>query len=107
MSRVLTKHMSNNVMRRSFSTVPAAAYLPTAQVTERVINIVKTIRSAPRTVEVSHHFVADMGFDSLIRKELATKLEEEFCVALAAKDADSLLSVKAAVDYFSAHPKAR
>ena len=98
--------MSNKVLR-SFSTVPAAAYLPTAQVTERIINIVKTVRSAPRTVEISHHFVADMGFDSLIRKELTTKLEEEFCVSLTAKDADSLLSVKAAVDYFSAHPKAR
>ena len=106
MTSRLTKQLSTNMMR-SFSTVPAAAYLPTAQVTERVINIVKSIRSAPRAVEISHHFVADMGFDSLIRKELSTKLEEEFCVTLAAKDADSLLSVKAAVDYFSAHPKAR
>jgi acyl carrier protein len=93
--------------KMQFSSVPAAAFLPKAVVTERVISVVKSIRSAPREVDIKNHFVADLGFDSMIRKELTTKLGEEFCVTIPAKDANSLLSVMDSVEYFAAHPKAR
>jgi acyl carrier protein len=96
--------------KMQFSSVPAAAFLPKAVVTERVISVVKSIRSAPsapREVDIKNHFVADLGFDSMIRKELTTKLGEEFCVTIPAKDSNSLLSVMDSVEYFAAHPKAR
>ena len=89
------------------ATVPAAAYLPTAVVTSRVIEVVKSVRSAPRSVEVGDHFVATYGFDSLVRKDLAAKLEAEFCVTVPPKDAENMLSVAEVVAYFAMHPKAR
>lgn len=95
------------VAKMQFSSVPAAAFLPKAVVTERVIGVVKSIRSAPQEVDITNHFVADLGFDSMIRKELTMKLGEEFCVSIPAKDADSLLSVMGTVEYFAAHPRAR
>jgi len=91
----------------SAASVPAAAFLPKAVVTARVIEVVKSVRSAPRTVEVGDHFVATYGFDSLIRKDLVAKLEAEFCVTVPSKDSDSLLSVTETVAYFAGHPKAR
>lgn len=87
--------------------VPAGSYLPADDVTNRVLNVVKSIKSTPRTISVESHFTVDLGFDSLLRKDVLSKLEEEFCVPVPAPTADSILSVHSAVKYFSSHPKAR
>lgn len=107
---VFTKMMRSSafkIVRCSMSSVPTAAYLDVQEVTERVTNVVKSIRSAPPTVDAGAYFVADLGFDSLIRKELNEKLADEFCVTVPAKDSELFISVASAIQYFSTHPKAR
>ena len=95
------------VVRSSkFSTAPDASFLASLDVTERVLNVVRQIRSTPPTLSANDHFVADLQFDSLIRKNLNVKLMEEFCLT-PAKGHEGFLSVRDAVAYFSQHPKAR
>ena len=102
--RSLARH---SLIRHSSTAVPKGCYLPAGEVTERVLNVVKTIRSVPPTLATDAKF-ADMGFDSMIRKELWTKFEDEFCVEVPPKDADTVfVSVAAVSKYFSSHPKAR
>jgi hypothetical protein len=89
-----------------FSTIPEAGYLPAAEVRDRIFNIVRTIPSAPEKLSEFDHFVANFGFDSLIRKSLNEKLMSEFCVANT-KAPQNFLSVPEAIKYFTTHPKAR
>ena len=93
------------MLRRGFSSV-AAGLLPAANVSSRVLNVVKNIRCVPPSVTAGAKF-SDLGLDSLYRKELNTKLEQEFCVEIAAKDADAFHSVEDVTKYFASHPKAR
>ena len=93
---------------RSLATaVPRGSYLPASEVTERVINVVKTFKSASADVDITKSFVADLKFDSLIRKDFIIRLEEEFCVDVPAIEANNFLSVGDAVNFFAGHPKAR
>ena len=100
------------VLRRLASTTavipfPSGAFLPMTEVTERVMNVMKkTVRSVPPTVGADANF-ASLGFDSLARKDLWARLEEEFCVEIPAKDVDAFVSVDGVSKYFSSHPKAR
>jgi acyl carrier protein len=86
---------------------PSAAFLPTAQVTDRVLNVVQSIKYAPEVVSVDADFAKDLEFDSIIVSDLVSKLGAEFCVNVTEKDASGMKSVKAAIDFFSSHPKAR
>lgn len=86
--------------------MPAAGYLPRAEVTQRILNVVKSFPSAPTTVSENDHFVADLGFDSILRKGLNEKLMVEFCVSHV-KESPRFLSVPDAVSYFSTHSRAR
>lgn len=92
---------------RALSTVPSGAFLPASEVTTRVINVVKsTSRSCPEDLSDDANFT-QLGFDSLIRKELWSNLEEEFCVQVPSNDAESFLSIASVSKYFASHPKAR
>jgi hypothetical protein len=91
---------------RSLSSMPTAGYLPKTEVAQRILEIVKSYPSAPATVSENDHFVADLGFDSILRKSLNEKLMVEFCVSHV-KESPRFLSIPDAVSYFSAHPKAR
>jgi acyl carrier protein len=94
------------VGRRCMSS-PAAGLVPEAAVTARVLDVVQGLKWAPESVAVDAHFVNDLEFDSLIQKDLIEKLGAEFCVSIPHKDAKGIVTVKAAVDFFAAHPKAR
>jgi len=91
---------------RGMATLPKACFLAEDVVRDRVKAVVSTMRSAPENIADDAHFVSDLKFDSLHRKELAGMLEKEFCVH-APKDAKELLSVGDATKFFSTHPKAR
>lgn len=99
--------LSAVVARRSFSTIPAASYLPKEVVTERVMKVVRGTKFCKTSLTPTSHFVADMGFDSAIRKTLNNQLAEEFCVRLDAATRESFTSVDAVIRYFASHPKAR
>ncbi len=98
---------SGRVAFRNFSAQPfAGSLLPVDHVTERVVNVVKSVKFAPPTVNESTNF-ADLEFDSLLRQDLNEKLAAEFCVKVPQEIAEGFTSVSAAVKYFSSHPKAR
>lgn len=83
------------------------AFLNSDSVADRVVNVVKTVKFTPRDIDLAHSFTADYKFDSLLKKDLLAKLEEEFCLKIPSEVAKDLVTVRAVVDYFSTHPKAR
>jgi acyl carrier protein len=97
---------ASRMSSRGMSTLPKACFLSEDAVRERVKCVVGNMRSAPENVADDAHFVSDLKFDSLHRKELTGKLENEFCVRMP-KDAKELLSVGDATKFFATHPKAR
>lgn len=94
---------------RSLSTtaVNPAGNLPKPDVLCRVVSVVASFRNAPKTVPTNAFFAADLGFDSMLRAQLADKLEEEFRVALPSGQIDSFPSIENVVEYYASHPKAR
>ena len=96
-------------LRRGFAAAapPPAAFLPVAEVTNRVFTVVHSLKYSPESVASNAHFINDLDFDSLIHADLVEKLGGEFCVDVPSKDAKNMMSVQAAVDFFAAHPKAR
>ena len=52
-------------------------------------------------VTVDAKFIDDLGADSLDTVELIMQFEEEFGIEIPDEDAESLLSVKQAVDYIT------
>lgn len=81
-------------------------FLPAEDVSERVLNVLKSIKSVPPTVDANQTF-AELGFDSLLKKDFWTKLEDEFCVEIAEKDAAGFKSATDASTFIGKHPKAR
>ena len=83
-----------------------AAFLPAVEVSNRVLNVVKSTRFVPDSVQLSATF-NELGFDSMTRKDLWVKLEDEFCVEVPEADATTFLSVEDVTAYFSSNAKAR
>lgn len=102
----ITTIVAKNFVQRNASTVPTSSFLPTSEVSHRVTNVVKSIRSS-ESIGLDDNFSVDLGFDSLERKQLVAALANEFRVGLPQSNAENLISVNAAVKYFSEHPKAR
>ena len=96
--------------RRCFSgsaQVPAACYLPVDQVKERVIDVVRSMKEAPSVIADNACFGSDLQFDSMLIKEVVSRLEDEFCVSIPTEKVDTMYGVEAAVSYFSSHTHAR
>ena len=55
-------------------------------------------------VQEEASFVADLGADSLDTVELVMALEEEFETEIPDEEAESITTVKEAIDYILAHP---
>ena len=116
MQRVITSVRSQVLPRTlkcqrfsSFSAgdIPTACFLPQDEVQARVINVIASIKSAPSNISNTCYFGPDLGFDSLIIKDLLNRLGEEFCVSIPAATGDKIIGVKDAIQFFSTHPKAR
>jgi NADH dehydrogenase (ubiquinone) 1 alpha/beta subcomplex 1 len=91
---------------KSSSEIFSGAYLNRDLVTNRVIDVVKSMTKNER-VHADTYFSSDLGLDSMLRKELNEALAAEFCVNVPKEKVDNLVSVKSAVDFFATHPKAR
>jgi acyl carrier protein len=93
--------------RCASSGVPAASFLPQEEVASRVTAVIKSLKYSPPTFPADAAFVSDLGFDSLIVKDLIVRLEDEFCVEVPADAAKAFVSVAPVVGFFASHPKAR
>lgn len=86
---------------------PAGSYLPKEVVSARVLNVLRTIKPVPENVTLEQNFASDLQFDSMLRRELNTKLSDEFCIHLTGADSDKFVNGNSVVGFFSKHPKAR
>ena len=85
-----------------------AGYLDKAQVTDRVVTVVKNFNKVdPAKVTPTASFGADLGLDSLDTVEVVMAMEEEFAVEIPDAEADKITSVAEAVEYLSSNPDAK
>ena len=91
------------VRGRHFST-----FLDKAEVTERVLTVVKDFEKVDGTkVSATALFQKDLGLDSLDAVELVMAFEDEFSVEIPDAEADKILGCADAIAYCSSHPSAK
>jgi acyl carrier protein len=86
---------------------PAGSYLSSNEVSARVLEVLKSVKSCPADVTFEHNFASDLRFDSMIRKEIINKVSDQFCVPISAADSEKFVNGGAIAQYISKHPKAR
>jgi acyl carrier protein len=91
---------------RSFC-APGGSYLSVAEVTSRVLRVVRQVPQCPTQISETSSFAADLGFDSMIRKALSDALAAEFCLNASAAEKDAFLSPANVIAFVAASPKAR
>lgn len=112
MNRLVQKSILKNQValysssRAAFSVFPGA-YLNRNDVTSRVLNVVNETKRVPVSVSLNTTFAGDLGYDSLVRKQLNENLGAEFCVKVPAAASENFITVANVVDFFASHPKAR
>ncbi len=70
---------------------------------DRVIRIVTEQLGLDGTVKLDASFVDDLGADSLDTVELVMALEEEFDIEIPDEVAETITTVRSAVDFVRAH----
>eukprot|EP00602_Paraphysomonas_sp_CaronLab_P002031 CAMPEP_0185024716 /NCGR_PEP_ID=MMETSP1103-20130426/7901_1 /TAXON_ID=36769 /ORGANISM="Paraphysomonas bandaiensis, Strain Caron Lab Isolate" /LENGTH=104 /DNA_ID=CAMNT_0027557753 /DNA_START=38 /DNA_END=352 /DNA_ORIENTATION=- len=98
------KNLFSASTRRWCST--GVSSLPRAEVEGRVANVVRNL-IAVQDVSPDAPFVAGMGLDRVQVKGLIQQLAAEFCVDVPHTEANRMINVSAATDFFANHPKAR
>ena len=85
------------------------AHLDKKDVTERVINVVKSFHKVGKTAEITAdtHFANDLGLDSLDAVEVVMAFEDEFCVDIPDAEADKIQSTADAIKYILTNPQAK
>jgi acyl carrier protein len=86
---------------------PPAAYLSETEVANRVLAVLRASRSCPSSATLNHSFSSELGFDSLHRKDLNSRIMDEFCLQISDKDLDGFVSGAAIAQYIAKQPKAR
>lgn len=82
------------------------AFLNRDEVAERVMKVVKSFEKVdPKKVSLKAHFLNDLGLDSLDTVELVMAFEEEFVLNIPDDQAEKLLTVEEAINFFVAHPQ--
>ncbi|KAJ3119758.1 hypothetical protein HK100_000166 [Physocladia obscura] len=76
-----------------------AAELSKEQVQERVLNVLRDFDKVDASkLTLDSHFITDLGLDSLDQVEITIAVEEEFNIELSDKDADDILTARAAAE---------
>jgi len=71
---------------------------------KQVITVIaKSLKISEDTVKAESSFVDDLGADSLDIVELVMAMEDEFQVDIPDKDAESIRTVKDAINYIQTH----
>jgi NADH dehydrogenase (ubiquinone) 1 alpha/beta subcomplex 1 len=86
----------------------ASSFLDPAEVTERIINVVKNFDQVDSNkVTEKVKFTDDLGLDSLDIVEVVMAIEDEFAIEIPDAEADKIVSIADAVEYISSHPMAK
>ncbi|KAJ3007634.1 UNVERIFIED_CONTAM: hypothetical protein HDU68_003416 [Siphonaria sp. JEL0065] len=94
---VATKSGAFSFNSRFYSAGPAP--LGKDQVQERVLNVLRDFDKVDASkLTLDSHFITDLGLDSLDQVEITIAIEEEFNIELSDKDADDILTPRAAAD---------
>lgn len=91
-----------------FSLLLLQAFLDAAEVTDRILTVVKNFDQVdPSKVTPATKFAEDLGLDSLDIVEVVMAIEDEFAIEIPDQEADKIASIADAVDYISTHPMAK
>ncbi|KAK3902327.1 hypothetical protein C8A05DRAFT_33975 [Staphylotrichum tortipilum] len=82
--------------------------LDRVQVYERIKELLSGFDKVNDNANITEtaHFANDLGLDSLDTVEVVMAIEEEFCIEIPDKDADTIHSVDKAIDYIVNQPDA-
>jgi acyl carrier protein len=69
-----------------------------SNVADRVVAVLKRVRTDPIEPTMGSALVADLGFDSLRMLELVAELEDEFGIFIPLNDVPAITTVQQAVD---------
>ncbi|KAI9168630.1 mitochondrial acyl carrier protein [Blastocladiella emersonii ATCC 22665] len=80
----------------------ASGALERAEIEARILSLIRGFDKVSH-VEVTpeSHFNKDLGLDSLDTVEVVMAIEEEFAIEISDKDADSIHTVKQAIDFIA------
>lgn len=85
----------------------ADTFLPKADVTERIMMVVKNHEKVDESKVAAETVFKDLGLDSLDTVEVVMAIEEEFAIEIPDLEADKILSITEAADYIASHPQAK
>jgi NADH dehydrogenase (ubiquinone) 1 alpha/beta subcomplex 1, acyl-carrier protein len=89
-------------------TFAAQTFLDAADVTERIITVVKNFDQVDgNKVTPKVKFTEDLGLDSLDVVEVVMAIEDEFAIEIPDAEADKISSIEEAVEYITSHPMAK
>mmetsp|Transcript_5482 Transcript_5482/g.10300 ORF Transcript_5482/g.10300 Transcript_5482/m.10300 type:complete len:122 (+) Transcript_5482:81-446(+) len=112
-SRVAVRAVNTNLLSalrqpQTVRTFAAATFLDPAEVTERIIGVVKNFDQVDSNkVTEKVKFTDDLGLDSLDVVEVVMAIEDEFAIEIPDAEADKIVSIADAVEYISSHPMAK
>lgn len=89
-------------------TFAATTFLEPADVTERIINVIKNFDQVDSNkISDKVKFTEDLGLDSLDVVEVVMAIEDEFAIEIPDAEADKIASIQDAVEYITSHPMAK
>ncbi len=112
-SRVAVRAVNTNVFSalrqpQAIRTFAAQTFLSPADVTERIISVVKNFDQVDgNKVNDKVKFTDDLGLDSLDVVEVVMAIEDEFAIEIPDAEADKMSSIQDAVEYITSHPMAK
>lgn len=109
-ARAATNPAALSALRQpqTIRTFAAATFLDPAEVTDRVMGVVKNFESVDgNKVNPKVKFTDDLGLDSLDVVEVVMAIEDEFAIEIPDAEADKIASIEDAVEYITSHPMAK
>ena len=96
------------IVQTSVRTFAAQTFLDPADVTARIIDVVKNFDQVDANkVTEKVKFTDDLGLDSLDVVEVVMAIEDEFAIEIPDAEADKIASIADAVEYITSHPMAK
>mmetsp|Transcript_63470 Transcript_63470/g.183956 ORF Transcript_63470/g.183956 Transcript_63470/m.183956 type:complete len:124 (+) Transcript_63470:86-457(+) len=93
---------------QTIRTFAASTFLDPADVTARIIAVVKNFDQVDANkVTPKVKFTDDLGLDSLDIVEVVMAIEDEFAIEIPDTEADKIASIEDAVEYITSHPMAK